>query len=72
MGVWPLGIEWNCTPALIWLAPLGPFDATPEAVLGGLVAAVDAGGSVLLAGSDASYLADAGNLVRGLVGGGRA
>lgn len=72
VGVWPLGMEWNRTPALIWLAPLGPFDAMPEAILGALVAAVDAGASVLLVGSDMDCLVDAGNLVRGLVGGGRA
>ena len=72
VGVWPLGQEWNRAPALIWLAPLGLFDAMPEVVLGALVAAVDAGGIVLLVGSDVGCLVDAGNLIRGLVGGGRA
>ena len=72
VAIWPLGQEWDRAPALTWLAPLGPFDAMPEVVLGALVAAVDAGSSVLLAESDAICLADAGRLVRGLIGGGRA
>ena len=72
VGISPLGMEWNHAPALIWLAPLGPFDAMPELVLGALVATVDAGASVLLVGWDMDCLVDAGSLVRGLVGGGRA
>ncbi len=72
VAVWPLGKEWDRDPALTWLAPLGSFAFMPELVLAQLVAAVDAGRSVLLAGSDPECLAEAGQLIRVLVGGGNA
>ncbi len=72
VAVWPLGKEWDRDSALTWLAPLGSFAFMPELVLAQLVAAVDAGRSVLLAGSDPECLAEAGQLIRGLVGGGNA
>ena len=72
LAVWPFGLEWDACPALTWLAPVGPFDAMPQVVLGALVAAVDGGASVVLWGSDAGCLENAGRLVTGLVGGGHA
>lgn len=72
VGIWPLGMEWNHAPALIWLAPLGPFDAMPEVVLGTLVAAVDAGASVILWGSNAKRMAEAGQHIGSMTGGSRA
>ena len=71
-AVWPQGTEWDDRPALIWLAPVGPFEAVPGLVVAELVAAVDAGRSVILWGSDADCLVQAGQLIGGLAGGGHA
>ncbi len=70
--LWPVGREWDYRPARFWLAPMGPFEFMPEVVVAELVAAVDGGSSVLLCGSDPESLMQAGQLVVGLTGGGRA
>jgi hypothetical protein len=65
IAVWPLGQEWDCAPVLTWLAPVGQFKVVP-----GLV--VDARRSVMMWGSDAGCMAEAGILIGGLSGGGHA
>ena len=72
LAVWPPGREWDDRPVLFWLAPVGQFRSMPGEVVAHLVAAVDAGRSVILWGSDAKCMAEAGRLIGGLVGGGRA
>jgi len=72
VAVWPLGKEWDRDPVLIWLAPLGPFTSMSELVVAELVAAVDAGRSVMLWASDPDCLTEAGRLIGGLSGGGHA
>lgn len=70
--LWPKGRVWDHRPARFWLAPMGPFEFMPEVVVAELVAAVDGGSCVLLCGSDPDSLIQAGQLVVGLTGGGRA
>jgi len=70
--LYPLGQEWDCAPVLTWLAPVGQFTSMSELVAAELVAAVDAGRSVMLWASDPDCLAEAGRLVGGMAGGGHA
>ncbi len=72
IAVWPHGRDWDCKPILYWLAPVGSFGFMPGLVLAHLVAAVDAGRSIMMWGSDPECMAEAGRLVGGLAGGGHA
>jgi hypothetical protein len=72
VAVWPLGKEWECAPVLTWLAPIGPFKVVPGLVVAEMVAAVDAGRSVMAWGSDEGCMAEVGRLIGGLSGGGHA
>ena len=72
VAIWPLGQVWDGTPALTWLAPVGQFRSMPGVVVAHLVAAVDAGHSVIMWGSCPVCVAEAGQIITRLIGGGHA
>lgn len=72
VAVWPLGKKWDCAPVLTWLAPVGQFKVVPGLVVAHLVAALDAGRSVMMWGSDVRCMVEAVHLVSGVSGGSNA